>query len=245
MYKQGQSVLAIGEMSLLKKEGSVSGEQRNQIRILLADGHKMVRQGIRRIFEAEKDMEVVGEADDAEQTIKLDRELNPDIIVMEARMSKLDGVETVKRVKVQHPEVAILVLTAHEHEEYIGDMIRAGAGGCLLKSSDANRLIKSMMFLREGVFVCDSGVEQKILEQAARPRPLSVDYGQHLTPRETEILKLVGEGFSNRSVGDYLGISERTVKGHFGNIMGKLGVRSRTEAVLEAIKRGLVSPRGK
>jgi len=219
----------------------VSGEGRRKTRILLADGHRIVRQGIRRIFEAEPDLEVVGEADDGEEAVKLARELRPDVIVMEARMSKLDSVETIKRVRAQHPEAAILVLTAYEHEEYIGDMIRAGAGGCLLKNTDADRLVKSIPFLRAGVFVCDSTVEQRILTQAARPRPVAADYGQHLTRREAEILKLAGTGLSNRDIGDYLGVTERTVKGHFGNILGKMGVRSRTEAVLEALKRGWIT----
>jgi DNA-binding NarL/FixJ family response regulator len=219
----------------------VSGETERKTRILLADGHYIVRQGIRRIFEAQPDFEVIGEANDSEQAVRLARELRPDVIVMEARLGKMDSVETTKRIKTQHPEAAILVLTAYDDREYVADMLRAGAGGCLLKSTDADNLVNAIRFIKAGVYVCDPTVEQGILMQAARPRPLAVDYGQHLTRREAEILKLAGRGLSNRGIGDYLGVTDRTVKGHFGNILGKMGVRSRTEAVLEALKRGWVT----
>jgi DNA-binding NarL/FixJ family response regulator len=219
----------------------VSGEERGKTRILLADGHRLVRQGIRRIFEAEPDLEVVGEADDGEQVVKLARELRPDIILMEARMGKLDSVEATRRVKAQHPEAAVIVLTAYEDEEYVADMLRAGAGGCLLKSTDADKLVQAIRFIRAGLFVSDLTVEQRILKQAARPRPVAVDYGQHLTRREAEVLKLMADGRNNRDIAGYLGLAERTVKGHVMNIFDKLDVGSRTEAVREALRRGWVS----
>lgn len=219
----------------------MSGEDVEKTRILLADGHRLVRQGIRRIFEAEPDLEVVGEADDGEQAVKLARELRPDVIVMEARMGKLDSVEATRRVKAQLPEAAIVVLTAYDDEEYVADMLRAGAGGCLLKSIDADKLVKAIRFIRAGVFVCDPTVEQRILKQAARPRPVAVDFGQHLTRREAEVLKLIANGMNNRDVAGYLGLAERTVKGHVMNVFDKMGVRSRTEAVREALRRGWVS----
>jgi len=219
----------------------VSGEEKRKARILLADGHRLVRQGIRRIFEAEPDLEVVGEADNGEQAVKLARELRPDIIVMEARMGKLDSVEATKRVKAQHPEATVVVLTAYDDEEYVADMLRAGAGGCLLKSTDADKLVKAIRFIRAGVFVCDPTVEQRILKQAARPRPVAVDFGQHLTRREAEVLKLLAMGSNNRDIAGHLGLAERTVKGHVMNIFDKLDVSSRTEAVREALRRGWVS----
>lgn len=218
------------------------GEERRKIRILLADGHRMVRQGIRRIFEAEPDLEVVGEADDGNQTVKLARELRPDVIVMEARMGKQDSVETVKRVRAQNPEAAILVLTALENEEYIGDMLRAGAGGCLLKSDDADKLVKSIPFLRAGVFVCDSTVEQRILTQAVRPRKTVVNAAEHLTRRELEVLRLAAKGITNTAIAAELGVGPRTVKQHLANVYGKMHVASRTEAALKAMQNGWLIP---
>ncbi len=189
----------------------------------------------------EVDFEVVGEADNGLDAVRLARELRPDVILMEARMPKLDGVEVTRRVKAEHPEAAVLVLSAYDDEEYVADILRAGGGGCLLKSVDGEQLVQAIRSIIGGMLVVDPAVEQRILKQAARPRPVAIDFGQHLTRREAEILKLVVRGLSNRNVGDYLGVTERTVKGHFGNILGKMGVRSRTEAVLEALRRGWVS----
>jgi DNA-binding NarL/FixJ family response regulator len=219
----------------------MSGEERRKTRILLADGHYIVRQGIRRIFEAEPDLEVVGEADNGEQAVRLARELKPDIIVMEARIGKLDSVEVTKRVKTEHPDAAILVLSAYDDEEYVADMLRAGGGGCLLKSADGEQLVQAIRSISRGVLVVDPTVEQRILKQATRPRPVAVDFGQHLTRREAEVLKLLANGRGNRDIADYLGLAERTVKGHVMNIFDKLGVSSRTEAVREALRRGWVS----
>ena len=219
----------------------MSGETKRKTRIVLADGHHLVRQGIRRILQEEPDFEVVGEADNGDEVVKLARQLSPDIIVMEARLGRLDSVEATKRVRAQHREAAVVVLTAYDDEEYIADMIRAGAGGCLLKSTDAERLAQAIRLIRQGVFVCDSVMEQRILKQMARPRPVPVQFGQHLTCRETEVLRLMARGLGNRDIASCLGLAERTVKGHVMNIFNKLDVGSRTEAVREALRRGLVS----
>jgi len=219
----------------------VSGETRKKTRILLADGHDIVRQGIRLILESETDFEVVGEADNGENVVRLARQLSPDIIVMEARLGRLDSVEATKRVKAQHLEAAVVVLTAYDDEEYIADMIRAGAGGCLLKSTDAQRLAQAIRLVRQGVFVCDSAMEQRILKQMARPRPIPVEFGQHLTRREAEVLRLLARGLGNRDIAGYLGLAESTVKGHITNIFNKLGVSTRTEVVRQALRRGWVN----
>lgn len=218
----------------------MSGETREKTRILLADGHRLVRQGVRRILDSEPDLEVVGEAENGDEVVKLARQLSPDIILIEARLSKLDSVEATRRLKAQRPEAAVVVLTAYDDEEYVADMLRAGASGCLLKSTDAEELVKAIRFIRNGLFVSDPGLEQRILRQAAKPRPVMVDFGQHLTRRESEVLKLMADGRNNRDIAGYLGLAERTVKGHVMNICGKMGVRSRTQAVREALRRGWV-----
>jgi len=218
----------------------VSGEEGRKTRILLADGHHMVRQGIRRLLESEADFEVVGESDNGSEVVRLARELKPHVIVMEARMPKLDSVDVIKRIKAEHPEATILVLTSHDEEECL-ELLRAGAGGYLLKSAKGEELAQSIRMVRAGQFVCDPLVERRLLKHAVRPQPVALDFGQHLTRREAEVLKLAARGMGNRDIAGYLGLAERTVKGHLMSIFSKLGVGSRTEAVHEALKRGWVS----
>lgn len=218
----------------------MSGEERRKTRIFLADGHHMVRQGIRRLLESEADFEVVGESDNGSEAVRLARELKPHVIVMEARMPKLDSVDVIKRIKAEHPEVTILVLTSHDEEECL-ELLRAGAGGYLLKSAKGEELAQTIRMVRAGQFVCDPLVEKRLLKHAVRPQPVALDFGQHLTRREAEVLKLAARGMGNRDIAGYLGLAERTVKGHLMSIFSKLGVGSRTEAVHEALKRGWVS----
>ena len=218
----------------------MSGEEGRKTRILLADGHHMVRQGIRRLLESEADFEVVGESDNGSETVRLARELKPHVIVMEARMPKLDSVDVIKRIKAEYPEATILVLTSRDEEECL-ELLRAGAGGYLLKSAKGEELAQSIRMVQAGQFVCDPLVERRLLKHAVRPQPVALDFGQHLTRREAEVLKLAARGMGNRDIAGYLGLAERTVKGHLMSIFSKLGVGSRTEAVHEALKRGWVS----
>ena len=216
------------------------GNERLKIRILLADDHHVVRQGIRRIFDGEPDLEVVGEADNGEQAVRLARELRPDVIVMEARMSKLDGVEVARRIKAEYPEAAVIIFTTCDEEEYVVGLVGAGAAGYLLKSTKGEELAQAIRCVRAGEFVSDLGVAQKLYKRATR-RLVAVNNVEHLTRRELEVLKLATKGMSNRDIAGELGVGLRTVKGHFETIFTKMGVSSRTEAVLEALKRGWVS----
>ena len=219
----------------------MSGETRERTRILLADDHHMVRQGIRQLLEREVDFEVVGEADNGLEAVRLASELKLDVVVMEAHMPKLDGVEATRRVKAEHPQAAVLILTSSEEEEYIGELVAAGAGGYLLKSAKGEDLAQTIRMVRAGQFVCDPLVEKKLLKHAGRPRPVALDFGEHLTRREAEVLKLAAKGMGNRDIAGYLGLTEGTVKGYFVRIFSKMSVGSRTEAVTEAVKRGWVS----
>ena len=218
----------------------MSGETKRKTRILLADGHHLVRQGIRRILQEESDFEVVGEADNGQDAVRLAREVKPDIIVMEACISKLDSVAITRQVRAEYPEAAVLILTAHEDEEYIMGLVGAGAAGYLLKSATGEELAQAIRFVRAGEFVSHPVVAQKLYRRATR-RAIPVDSVEHLTRREMEVLKLAAKGMNNRDIAGELGVGLRTVKGHFEVIFNKIGVSSRTEAVLEALKRGWVS----
>jgi len=218
----------------------VSGEERQKTRILLADGHDVVRQGIRRILEQEPDLELVGEADNGSDAVKLARELRPDVVLMEARMPRLNGVEVVRRIKEEHPQAAVLIFTTCDEEEYVVGFVGAGVSGYLLKSTKAEELAQAIRVVRRGEFISDQVVAQKLYKRATR-RAVAVNSAEHLTRREQEVLRLAAKGMSNQEISDELGVSLHTIKGHFGIIFGKIGVKSRTEAVLMALKRGWVS----
>jgi len=208
--------------------------------ILLADDQIITRQGIRELLEREADFEVVGEADHTLEAISLAHELKPDVVVMQARRPSLGGVECIKRLKAEHPRTAVLILTMYDEEEYIAELLRAGAAGYLLKTIRIEELVQAIRSVCAGEFVCDAALVQRILKRAARPQPVALDCGQHLTRREAEVLELAAR-LSNYDIAAHLGLSERTVKGHFTNIFQKMNVGSRTEAVLEALKCGWIS----
>ena len=209
--------------------------ERDRIKILLADGHHLVRQGIRQILEQEVDFEVIAEADNGLEAVRLAHELKPDIVIMEARMPKLDSVEITKRIKAEHPEGTVLILTASEEEEYVVGLVAAGASGYLLKSAYGDELVQAIRSVRAGGFVCEPALARRLAKRTAR-LPIVVNSAEHLTHRELDVLKLAAKGLSNQRIADQLGIGSRTVRQHLMNIYGKMGVSSRTEAVSKALR---------
>ena len=212
---------------------------RDRIRILLADGQHLVRQGIRQLLEREADLEVIGETDDGLEAVRLARELRPDIVIMEASMTSLDSVEATRRIKTELTDTAVIILTNSEDEEYIVGLLGAGATGYLLKNTRGDELIQGIRFVQAGEFVSHPLVAQKLTKRATR-RPIAVNSVEHLTNRELEVLKLAAKGMSNRDIATELGVGLRTVKGHLTTIFDKMSVKSRTEAVLKALKQGWV-----
>ncbi len=213
-------------------------------RILLADDYPLLRQGIRELLEREKDFEVVAEAEDGEQAVKLANDLSPDVVLIDVSMPKLSGLEATRKIKAEHPSVRVLVLTVHDEEEYILGLLEAGATGYLLKSAYGEELVQAIRSVRTGEYVFHPIVAQRLLkcalghQQARVARTENID---QLTVREIEVLKLACTGMSYRDIARELGIEVRTVKGHLVNIFSKMQVSSRTEAVLRAMKHNLVT----
>jgi DNA-binding NarL/FixJ family response regulator len=225
---------------------SASQEAAGRIKLLLADDHAVVRAGTRQLLERQPDFEIVGEAVDGDEAVRLTAELNPDVVVMDVRMPKVSGVEATRRIKASNPEVRVLVLTAHDDDEYVFALLQAGANGYLLKTAEIDELVKAIRAVAAGQSALAPAVVGKVVAQFTGGKSLG-DVLPHpqeqysgLTDRELEILRLVGQGFSNKQIGKELFISDRTVQAHLSNIFAKLGVNTRTEAVMYAVRNGWI-----
>jgi len=208
------------------------------IRVLIADDHAMVREGMRRMFEREKDIEVVGEAGDGEEAVRLAEECKPDVAIMDISMPKLDGIEATKEIKKRCPSVTVLILSAYDDDQFVFALLEAGAAGYLLKSVRSREVIDAVRAVYSGESVLHPAVAKKVLNRfmtgGGRTRPARS--GEILSDREKEILKLATRGLSNADIAEELCLSIRTVQGHLGHIFNKLQVSSRTEAVVRALK---------
>jgi NarL family two-component system response regulator LiaR len=211
-------------------------------KILLVDDHPMLRQGIRQLLERERDFEVVAEAGDGEEAVRLASEFKPDIVLMDVGMPKVSGLEATRQIKAQHSEIAVLVLTVHDEDEYIIGLLEAGASGYLLKSAYGEELVQAVRSIRTGGYALHPVVGQRLLKRAAshQLKPIKLEGVEQRTTREIEVLKLAARGMSNREIATELGIGVRTVKGHLVSIFAKMRVGSRTEAVLRALKYGWI-----
>ncbi len=217
------------------------------IKLLLADDHAVVRAGTRELLERQPDFDIVGEAADGEEAVSLTSELHPDVVIMDVRMPKMSGVEATRRIKAEHPDVRVLVLTAHDDDEYVFALLQAGANGYLMKTAEIDELVKAIRTVAAGQSMLAPAVAGKVVAQFTSGKTLpeilsnSHDHYEGLTERELSILKLVGNGLSNKQIGKKLFISDRTVQAHLSNIFSKLGVSSRTEAVMHAVRRGWIT----
>lgn len=224
-------------------EKNARPEKRNKTTILIADDHPLFRQSVRTVLENEADFEVVGEASDGAETVKLADELHPDVVLMDITMPELDGLEATRRIKAAHPEIAVLVLTIHNDEEHTVEILEAGAAGYLTKSVFGEDIVHSIRGVVSGEMVLSPSVGEKLLRLAARyPRkPAPLPAGEKLSTRELQIIKLAARGMSNKEIAAELGLSLRTVKRHMDNIFSILHVSSRTEAVIAGLRNGFLS----
>lgn len=215
-----------------------------KIRIILADDHVMLRQGTVALLQREAEIEVVGQADNGRQAVELAHRLRPDIVVMDVRMPELSGVEATRQIRESLPAVQVLVLTAHDDEQYIFSLLEAGASGYLLKNAPISELVKAIHQVHEGKSPLSPAIARKIVVRMSSNDEESPDSRQEdesrssLTARELEVLQLLAQGMSNRAIAESLTISDRTVHAHLSNIFSKMGVSSRLEAVLSAIQHG-------
>jgi NarL family two-component system response regulator LiaR len=213
------------------------------IGILLAEDHVVVRQGTRQLLERERDFEIVGEAGDGEEAVRLASQLKPDVVVMDVAMPKLSGIEATKQIKAVLPTTRVLVLTGYDYDEYIFSMLEAGAAGYLLKSVSGDELISAVRAVYAGEPMIHPTVLRKLMARFKTPvaGPASVQPLLPLSEREMEVLKVAAQGMSNKDIGGALFISERTVQAHMRSIFNKLGVGSRSEAILYGLKKGWFS----
>jgi len=209
------------------------------IRLLIADDHLIVRQGLRLILETEDGFELVGEASDGAEAVKLAGELNPDVILMDLRMPGMDGLTAIERLAKEQPEIAIVILTTFDEDELMVRGLRAGAKGFLLKDTQRDTLFESIRAAARGETLLKPDVMARLLAQTQAPsgaksQPENVD----LTEREMEVLQAAAQGKTSKEIAFALGISERTIKAHLGSIYQKLGVDSRAAAIAAAAGRG-------
>jgi DNA-binding NarL/FixJ family response regulator len=216
------------------------------IRVLLADDQALVRAGFRMILEAQPDIEVVGEAADGSQAVQAGRRLRPDVVLMDARMSNLDGIEATRQLAAGGSGVRVLILTTVDLDECIYAAVRAGASGFLLKDVQPAQLVEAVRVVAAGEALLAPSVTRRLLERFARTLPASSEQPppelSSLTGRELEVLRLLATGLSNAELAKRLFLSEATVKTHLSSVLRKLGRRDRVQAVVLAYDAGLVRP---
>ena len=214
-----------------------------KIRVLIADDHAVVRDGTRRILEQETDIEVVAEASDGAEAVKLAGESKPDVAIIDVAMPGLDGIEATRQIKSLRPPIAVLVLSAYDDDQFVFSLLEAGAAGYLLKSVHREELVEAVRQVYAGESVLHPTIARKVLNHfvPASGKPAQADTAKVLSMREVEVLKLATQGLGNQQIAETLYLSLRTVQAHLGHIFHKLHVSSRTEAVVRALKEGWVT----
>ena len=215
----------------------------DKIKILIADDHAVVREGTRQILEHEADLEVVAEAGDGEEAVQMAGSFKPDVAIIDIAMPKLDGIGATKQIKTLYPNIAVLILTAYDDDQFVFSLLEAGAAGYLLKSVRGRELIDAIRAVYVGESVLHPSIARKVLNRfvPVSGKPPKQEPSEILTKREIEVLRLATRGLSNQEIANELYLSLRTVQTHLSHIFNKLQVSSRTEAVVRALKEGWVS----
>ena len=216
----------------------------SKIRVLLAEDHTIVRKGLRSLLDGEAGIEVVGEAEDGRAAVEHARQLRPDVVLMDIAMPGLNGLEATRQLKRQFPEVKVLVLTMYANEEYIFQILRAGASGYVVKKAAPGELVTAIQTVHRGDFYLSPSISRTVIEEYVRQAEAmaSEDSYDRLSPREREVLQLIAEGQPNREIAETLHISVKTVETHRANLMEKLDLHSTAQLTQYAIRKGVVSP---
>jgi DNA-binding NarL/FixJ family response regulator len=213
------------------------------IKALVADDHALARGGLRVMLDVQDDLEVVGEAEDGAQAVEEALRLRPDVVVMDIRMPRLDGIEATRRLRQHAGAPSVLVLTTFDLDEYVYEALRTGAGGFMLKDAPPGQLAEAVRTVAAGDTLLAPAVTRRLVERfVKRPSPGAGDELTELTERELEVLRHVGRGLSNAEIAGRLYLSEATVKTHLTRILSKLGLRDRVQAVVFAYETGLIEP---
>ena len=210
------------------------------IRVLLADDHRMLREGLRRSL-SEEGFDIVGEAENGEQAVRLSAELRPDVVLMDVSMPELDGVEATRAIKGAEGSPQVIMLTMHADKEVLADAIRAGASGYLVKDCSTEEITEAVRMAMQGDTALSPQLAATMLDEVRRlDAPSAAEEDRVITKREEEVLQLIADGCSTPEVAEQLYISQKTVKNHLASIYQKLDARDRTQAVLQAVRMGIV-----
>jgi DNA-binding NarL/FixJ family response regulator len=214
-------------------------KSKTKIRVLLADDHSIVRQGVRQLLESSKDIQVIAEAADGEEARALIEKNLPDVAVLDIQMPKASGIEVTRWLRAHLPQIGVLILTAYDDDPYVMAVLQAGANGYVLKTSNADDLIQAVHDVNEGKSALDPSITKKLMSNLFKRT--DVKPVEPLTDRELDVLRLAAKGYTNKAIGIQLNISDRTVQGHLAHIFAKMQANSRTEAVMRAVSLGWIS----
>jgi DNA-binding NarL/FixJ family response regulator len=215
------------------------------IRLVLADDQDLVREGLRMMLEAEDDLEVVGEAGDGLEALDVVRAHDPDVLLIDIRMPRLDGLEATARLVASHTRTRVLVLTTFDLDEYVYRAMKAGASGFLLKDANRGQLAAAVRTVAAGEALLAPAITRRLIEDFCRRPPPSAaapELGGDLSPRELEVFRMLAKGLTNAEIASALFLSDATVKSHVARILGKLGLRDRIQAVILAYESGVMRP---
>lgn len=212
----------------------------SEIRVLLADDHNVLRQGMAQVLESQPDITVVAQAGNGKEACRLAEQHHPDVILMDINMPEMDGVAAAQQITAALPQTGIIILTMYRRDDYVFEAIKAGASGYLLKEAELDELLGAIRAVAQGEAVIDPSIAGRVLAELRRPRPAPAEKMPELAERDLEILQLVAQGLSNQEIADRLFLAEKTIRNRLSLIFKRLHLENRTQAALYALREGLI-----